>query len=226
MLTLYNGRGNEVWDKQYECVIAGLVGLGLVFILLGGSIRLGYWKKWYLGPDDPIFYPKPGVYGLISLGLACIVLALGLVLPDLENWFALGVPVFLSLVTILLVGLQPWWVKPAWVRWLEEENDDILDRLIEEARWTKDWEKRIATQEGLEAWVTEVRKKWGEPRVKLSPRPGRPYIPKEARGRWILSIAVIVVSSALGQLLLGNGLIGFILGWGVLLLVFLLLPKE
>jgi hypothetical protein len=212
--------------REHECAIAGLVGLGLFFILLGGSIRLGYLKKWYLGPDDPIFYPKPGVYGFIPLGLACIILALGLVFQGLENWLVLGVPMFLCLITFLLVGLQPWWIKPAWVRWLEEENDDILDRLIQEARWTKDWEKRIATQEGLEAWVTEVREKWGEPRVKLSSKPGRASIPREARGRWILSVAVIVVSSALGQLFLGNGLIGFIAGWGVLLVIYWLQPKE
>ncbi|MEW5956938.1 MAG: hypothetical protein AB1801_04385 [Chloroflexota bacterium] len=138
----------------------------------------------------------------------------------------LDVPVGLAFLAILLVGLQPWWIKPRWVRWLEEENDDILDRLIEEARWTKDWHKRVATQEGLEAWVTEVRQKWGESRVKSSPHPGRPYIPKEARGRWIISIGVIVVSSALGQLFLGNGLIGFIAGWGILVLLYLLQPKE
>jgi hypothetical protein len=131
-----------------------------------------------------------------------------------------------AILSIFLIGLQPWWIKPAWVRWLEEENDDILDRLIEEARWTKGWEKRIATQEGLEAWVAEVREKWSEPQVPLSPRPGRPYIPKEARGRWIVGITVIVVPSVLGQFLLGNGLIGFIIGWGVLLLIFLLRPKE
>jgi hypothetical protein len=212
--------------REHECIIAGLVGLGLFFILLGESIRLGYLRKWYLGPDDPIFYPKPGVYGFIPLGLACIILALGLVFQGLENWLLLGVPMFLCLIAILLVGLQPRWIKPQWVRWLEEENDDILDRLIQEARWTKDWEKRIATQEGLEAWVAEVREKWGEPRVKLSSKPGRASIPREARGRWILSVTVIVVSSALGQLFLGNGLIGFIAGWGVLLVIYLLQPKE
>jgi hypothetical protein len=211
---------------RYGCVITGLAGMGLVFIFLGSGVRLGYWKRWYLGPDDPIFYPKPGVYGFIPLGLAFIILALGLVFPNLEDWLVLEIPIFLCLVTILLVGLQPWWIKPAWVRWLEEENADILDRLIEEARRTKDWHKRVATQEGLEAWVAEVRERWGEPRVKLLPRPGRPYIPPEARGRWIVSVTVIVVSSMLGQFFLDNGLIGFIGGWVVLLVIYLLRPKE
>jgi hypothetical protein len=212
--------------ENYNCAIMFLGGAGLFLIVIGGGIRLGYGKRWYLGPDDPIFYPKPGVYGSVPLGLSLWCILLVLVLPEPWETFATWAAFSFAILSIFLIGLQPWWVKPAWVRWLEEENDDILDRLIEEARWTKDWEKRIATQEGLEAWVTEVREKWGEPRVKLSLRPGRPYIPKEARGRWILGIAVIFVFSALGQLLLGNGLIGFILGWGVLLLVFLLLPKE
>jgi hypothetical protein len=208
------------------CVITGLMGVGLTFIVVGIGIRLGYWKKWYLAPDDPIFYPKPGVYGFVPLGLFCWCTLLVLVLSEPWQTFATWAAFSFVILGIFLVGLQPWWIKPKWVRWLEEENDDILDRLIQEARWTKDWEKRIATQEGLEAWVAEVREKWGEPRVKLSSKPGRASIPREARGRWILSVAVIAVSSALGQLFLGNGLIGFIAGWGVLLVIYLLQPKE
>jgi hypothetical protein len=214
--------------QEYSCAFILLVGSGLVFIVLGLGIRLGYWRWWYLGPDDPIFYPKPGVYGFITLGLTCVVLSLVFVFPypnPLSRIMFWG-SFFLCILSILLVGLQPWWIKPAWVRWLEEENADILDRLIEEARRTKDWHKRVATQEGLEAWVAEVREKWGEPRVKLLPRPGRPYIPPEARGRWIVTITVIVVSSMLGQFFLDNGLIGFIGGWVVLLVIYLLRPKE
>jgi hypothetical protein len=211
---------------KFGCVIAGLVGSGLFFIFLGSGVRLGYWKKWYLGPDDPIFYPKPGVYGFIPLGFFCFCTASVLVLPEPWQTFATWAAFSLCALCIFLIGLQPWWIKPAWVCWLEEENADILDRLIEEARQTKDWDKRIATQEGLEAWVAEVREKWGEPQIKLLPRPGRPYIPPEARGRWIVSITVIVVSSALGQLFLSNGLIGFIGGWLILGLIYRLWPKE
>ncbi len=212
--------------ENYNCAIMFLGGAGLFLIVIGGGIRLGYGRRWYLGPDDPIFYPKQGVYGPVPLGLSFWCILLVLVLPEPWETFATWVAFSFAILSIFLIGLQPWWIKPAWVRWLEEENDDILDRLIQEACWTKDWEKRIATQEGLEAWVAQVREKWGEPRVKLSPRPGHPSIPKEARGRWILSIAVIVVSSVLGQLFLGNGLIGFMAGWGVLLVIYLLQPKE
>jgi hypothetical protein len=211
---------------KYGCVITGLAGTGSVFIFLGSGVRLGYWKWWYLGPDDPIFFPKPGVYGFIPLGLSFFCTALVLVLPEPWQTLATWVTFSLAALSLFLIGLQPRWIKPAWVRWLEEENADILDRLIEEARRTKDWHKRVATQEGLEAWVAEVREKWGEPRVKLLPRPGRPYIPPEARGRWIVTITVIVVSSMLGQFFLDNGLIGFIGGWVVLLVIYLLRPKE
>jgi hypothetical protein len=212
--------------ENYNCAIMFLGGARLFLIVIGGGIRLGYGRRWYLGPDDPIFYPKPGVYGSVPLGLSFWCILLVLVLPEPWQTFATWAAFSFAGLCILLVGLQPRWVKPQWVRWLEEENDDILDRLIQEARWTKDWEKRIAIQEGLEAWVAEVREKWGEPRVKLSSKPGRASIPREARGRWILSVAVIVVSSALGQLFLGNGLIGFIAGWGVLLIIYWLQPKE
>ncbi len=209
---------------QYECVIIGLAGMGLGLIAAGISIRLGYWKKWYLGPDDPIFYPKPGAYGFITLGLSFFCTAMVLVLSEPWQTFATWVTFAFAGLSVLLVGLQPSWIKPKWVRYLEEENGDILDRLIEEARWTKDWDKRIATQEGLEAWVTEVREKWDEPRVELPPHAGRPYIPKGAQGRWIIAITVLVMSSALGQLFLGNGLIGFIAGFFIVGGISLLLP--
>jgi hypothetical protein len=43
---------------------------------------------------------------------------------------------------------------------LEKNHGDILLLLLREARRTPNWEKQVATQDGLEAWVAEVREKY------------------------------------------------------------------
>jgi hypothetical protein len=52
----------------------------------------------------------------------------------------------------------PNWVKPAWLHWLEREYGYCLDILVEEAqkmnRW--EWEAKVRTQEGMQAWIDEV----------------------------------------------------------------------
>jgi hypothetical protein len=98
--------------------------------------------------------------------LMLIVLGISLLMPKPElvrRVWAVGVfP--LGIIAVLVVVFQPKWLKPKWVRWLEENHGDILDLLIEEARktpqWT-DWAKQVSTQKGLEEWVAEVRRKHG-----------------------------------------------------------------
>lgn len=67
------------------------------------------------------------------------------------------------LVMLLLAIWPPRWSKPKWLQWLEKEHDDIKALLWEDARtrgkW--EWQQQVRTQEGLEAWVEEVRGKHG-----------------------------------------------------------------
>jgi hypothetical protein len=64
---------------------------------------------------------------------------------------------------MLFAVRDTWWIKPRWYRWLEEHHGDIIPLLQQEARamgrWK--WQRRVATQEGLEEWVAEVREKHG-----------------------------------------------------------------
>ncbi len=54
-------------------------------------------------------------------------------------------------------------MKPKWLKWLEQEHGDILRLLKEEANKMPypEWDNQVETQEGLENWVAEVRKKHG-----------------------------------------------------------------
>jgi hypothetical protein len=210
--------------------------VGLLFIVMGVLIRIGRFKRWYLVADDSMFYHKAAYYAFIPWGLASLLLTTLPFLPTGRAGQDLVEYVIFSLmgIGVLLTFWQPRWLKPDWVRWLEENNQDILDLVIEEGRKTKDWGKMVATQEGLEAWVAEVRRKYnrpapvaapGEVAAKPTPTPrlGRPTRPWPG---WPVGLVVIAVSSGLGQYLLSNGFIGFIGGWVVLLVIYLLRPKD
>lgn len=77
--------------------------------------------------------------------------------------FYVGIP--LILFSVILTMWQPRWLKPKWLRWLETYDRSILPLLREEARkdgWPS-WNERVKTQEGLEEWVAEVRRKHNLP---------------------------------------------------------------
>lgn len=83
----------------------------------------------------------------------------------------------LFVVGLILAAWNPWWLRPRWLVYLEEEYGSVMWHLLEEA--TKDaraWEKRVRTQAGLEEWAEETRIRLGYP-----PHPGR--IEREAKKR-------------------------------------------
>jgi hypothetical protein len=153
-------------DTEAICIISSLITGGVIAIALGIWTRLGKNRAWYLVPNYYVLLPKSGHYALPIIGLMLIVLGISLLMPKPElvrRVWAVGVfP--LGIIAVLVVVFQPKWLKPKWVRWLEENHGDILDLLIEEARktpkWT-DWAKQVSTQKGLEEWVAEVRRKHG-----------------------------------------------------------------
>jgi hypothetical protein len=220
---------------EYTCVALGSFGFGAWLVWEGMRLHLGYWRRWYL-MEDTIFATRLALYGLVPVGLAVICFAVSLLLPTLEVRRTAGTYVVLPLgiLATILAFWHPKWLEPKWVRWLEDNNQDILDLIIEEGRKTKDWGKVVATQEELEAWVAELRRKHhrpvpvaapGEVATKPTPTPQ----PKHPTRSWLgrpVGLVVIVISSALGQLFLSNGFIGFIGGWVILGLIYWLWPKE
>jgi hypothetical protein len=201
-------------------IVVGVIVFGLAFIVGGLLFHLGCWRSWYLTPDT-IFGARPALYGFVPMGLAIICFAIVILLPSLETRRTVGAYVILPLaiLAVILSFWQPKWLKPKWVRWLEENNQDILELIVEEGRKTKEWGKVVATQEGLEAWVAEVRRKHNRPRPTMATG--------ELRSEAVpIGLVILAVSSGLGQLFLGSGLIGFIGGWALLGLIYLLRPKE
>jgi len=53
-------------------------------------------------------------------------------------------------------------MAPDWYRWVKKEHGDILPYLVRDAYelGREAWMERVRTQEGLEEWATEVRRKY------------------------------------------------------------------
>ena len=137
--------------------------MAVTFLTWGILARLGYLRASYTLKGHPVIAPRSLVYGLIPLGLGAGLLAIGPLLPEeiRPNLVSYGLGP-LWILTLILAIWQPWWLKPAWLRWLEKEHGDILGILWKEVRKEGHaWERRVQTQEQLEAWVTEVRRKHG-----------------------------------------------------------------
>ncbi len=201
-----------------------LIGLGL--ITWGGLVRAGRYKRWYLMDDNSIFFDKSAHYAFIPLGLSLISLSIMLLLPRLSEAsdYAFYGSFVLCGLGVILFFWQPRWLKPDWVYWLEKNHADILDLLIKESRETSSWEQRVSTQAGLEQWVAEARQKHN-----LSPSATPSVKARDEswlRRKWPIGLVIVAVSSGVGQYLLGSGFIGFVAGWGVLGLIYLLRPKT
>lgn len=140
-----------------------LTGFGLCVIAIGIGIRAGKKKGWWLMWDTPIT-PIAAAHVMIPGGITFLLLSLAVLLPELEDRRRLFNFVMLFLIlTIILAFWRPRWLVPRWLLWLEDNHGEIYDQLREEAQklGAREWEKRVSTQEGLEAWAMEVRRKYG-----------------------------------------------------------------
>jgi hypothetical protein len=140
--------------------------IGIAGLIPGILMQLGIWKLWFLAERVPGIVVPSYAFGLIPMGMAFFLM--GVAMMSVTSQSVMGAIlccVFspLNMASIVLAVWQPWWIKPAWCRWLEEHHGDIIPILQEEGRamgrWQ--WQRRVATQEGLEQWIAEVRQKRG-----------------------------------------------------------------
>jgi hypothetical protein len=140
-----------------------LIAFGLVFFTMGVLARLGHFRWIYAMKGHLVLAPPPLVHVATLIGFGMMFMGFLPFLPiapekrgDLVGYILLPL-----LIAIYVLAIwQPWWLKPAWLRWLEQEHGDIIELLWEDVRqdrWA--WERRVRTQAQLEAWVAEVRRK-------------------------------------------------------------------
>lgn len=145
--------------------------IGIGFIALGLGTYLGLDKFWWWSESTPVV-PTGIAFGAFPAGLMFFLLAYifysqdqGVISAEIrDNLLYYGVTP-LMFFSLLFSVWQPRWLRPQWMLWLETYHRSILPLLREEARkegW-QSWNKQVQTQEGLEAWVAEVRRKHNLP---------------------------------------------------------------
>ena len=152
-------------DDNGIFILVFVGGFGGLLLVIGILIRLGIWRAIYAVKGYPVYMPRELV--LVGIPMALTVLSIGLIpiLPiakENRGDVITYVTAPLLIMTYILAIRQPWWLKPAWLRWLEKEHGDIIHLLWEDVRQDRwGWEQRVRTQAGLEEWVAEVRRKHG-----------------------------------------------------------------
>lgn len=143
----------------------------LVIISLGVATRFGYSKRLFITKGIPGVYPRYSVYALIPIGSAFLS-ALFFRYVFGPNWsdngFYMAIFVLLMLLALITLFWQPHWLKPYWLRWLEDYYGHVLEEMFEEARQmgAHEWEAQVSTQADLERWADQVAQKYGWRRLR------------------------------------------------------------
>ena len=153
-------------EKFFWTII--ILAVGLYIIGEGVMIRCGRLRKRFIGGSFPVLAPRDIFLIAIPIGLQILVIGFMIILPNSKILTVVGGVSFLS--AIILGIWRPDWLKPSWLRWLENNYAHVRDEMFREANQmgAKKWEDATCTQEGLEHWADSVAKKhgwsrrWGE----------------------------------------------------------------
>ncbi len=179
-------------------------GAGLALLVYGMYIRLGYSKQYFLRESRGL--RRPAIYHTLPLaGVILCLVGLVTLVSDVETRQKLLVYLVApSLIATVLIGLsQPSWLKPRWMRRLQENHPDIYPFLREVAREevgddpqkAREWAEIMGTVPAQEAWVARVRKSRGWPRRELhGPEQPSLRVPRRFR-RQIARVADLPPSS-------------------------------
>ncbi len=152
--------------------------LAVPLLMYGLAIRLGHFKRYFLVPG-PALLLGPGAYHCAILGgPLMIVLGLGGLPADVATRQKVALYLFgPSLILAMIISVwQPWWVKPKWIRQLQENHRDIYPFLREAAqeevgtdpKKAEEWASKMDTVESQNEWVAEVRKRLDMPDPRIT----------------------------------------------------------
>ncbi len=135
--------------------------MGIVPLLHGTWLLLGNSKGWYFARHSR----AGGVYAEIPWGIAFLLLTLStLINPETaRTFFIVEIALGIGVMGIIFSFVQPSFLKPRWLKWLETNHRAIMSILIKDAHkmGLDVWQNKIKTQEDLEIWVVEVRRERG-----------------------------------------------------------------
>jgi MFS family permease len=136
-------------------------GVGIAMIVARIRIRKGLDdRSWWM---TSVVLSGQAPFVMIPSGIALTLLAVGAFAPwDWLQSLFLGAGLISSLVAAIFWGVRPRFLKPEWLRWLEDDHRNILLILRREALHVGSHRAdRTRTRPDMEQWVAEVRRKHG-----------------------------------------------------------------
>ena len=133
--------------------------LGILILIWGIRLRLGYHKAAYLYKGIPVYQPRASIFVNIPLGILLTSIGLtGFFSVELGNLIFDFTVIPLMIFTIVLAFWQPNWLLPDWLSFLRQTyGEGMTDAMLAEA--SKDipaWVKQVETHEGLVAWADKT----------------------------------------------------------------------
>lgn len=129
---------------------------GLLLIDWGIWLLKGNAKGWYFARHSY----AGAVYANIPFGIGIICIAFAAI-PDSQTVtdILLFTGVFFVIVGIIFNFIRPSFLKPAWLRWLEEKYDHYMMTILKAEAHEMGlelWQSKMQTQADIEAWAEEV----------------------------------------------------------------------
>jgi hypothetical protein len=152
---------------EYYIITFGIFAFGFYVTYTGIMVRLGRLRKLFLGGSFPVLAQREIFVLSIPMGLGIITVGLTIIFPGWQK--ALTILLwFFSCTTVILGFWAPGWIKPDWLRWLDDNYGHVREEMFRAARQigVDKWEEATHTQEGLEHWADSVAQKHGWRRMR------------------------------------------------------------
>ena len=138
-----------------------LVG-SVMSLTFGVLIRTGRVRYWWAMPGNYYAYAQ-GPFVALPIGLCLLFMLIGALSPARLKLPFVFIAGGCGLSALIFLAVQPRFLKPNWLQWLEGHHKEHLALLQHEAEQMGhfQWARRVKTQAGLEQWVEEVLRKHG-----------------------------------------------------------------
>lgn len=134
----------------------------IILVLMGGGFLVGgilgisgIWKRWYWRSPRMIYAYMP--IGIMFF-LAALEQSVDLVQESTKR--------IIYASYFVLLGIAVWWlitppafIRPAWIRRIEEEPKWVYRAMVAAIKDGEDWSTKVATLEVLSKWIQSIKQR-------------------------------------------------------------------
>lgn len=126
-----------------------LLAFGALFIGAWLAAVMGRWKRWYWRSRRMVYvYLALGALFIVSSFESQLIDGLGLARWTVQTGYAV-----LIAAGIYLLVRPPRWMKPPWVRMIDDQPDYVYEIMAEQVKKGKSWEEKVEDRRALENWI-------------------------------------------------------------------------